>query len=220
MSERPQPANYFAAGAAFIDGEYVPIGEARIPILDRGFTRSDATYDVTHVWKGWIFRLDDYLDRFERNMAALRMRIPYSRAELRDILLHCVRLSGLRDAYVQMTCTRGVPPAGSRDPRDCTNQLYAFAIPFVWIASDEQQKTGLNLHISAIRRIPPQSIDPRTKNFHWLDLTMGLLEAYDEAAISTCSAMIAATSPKAPDSTSLPSGRAGSSPRRKACSTA
>lgn len=182
MLDRLEPtreASAYAAGAAFIDGEYVPIGEARIPILDRGFTRSDATYDVTHVWKGWIFRLDDYLDRFERNMAALRMRLPYSRADLRGILIECVRLSGLRDAYVQMTCTRGVPPAGTRDPRDCVNRLYAFAIPFVWIAREEQQEVGLDLHISAIRRIPPESLDPRTKNFHWLDMTMGLLEAYD-----------------------------------------
>ena len=179
VPETSAPANPFAAGAAFVEGKYVPIAEARIPILDRGFSRSDATYDVTHVWKGWIFRLDDYIDRFERNMAALRMRLSYSRQEIRDILLECVRLSGLRDAFVQMTCTRGVPPAGSRDPRDCVNQLYCFAIPFIWIAKEEQQQVGLNLHVSSIRRIPPQSLDPRTKNFHWLDLTMGLLEAYD-----------------------------------------
>ena len=42
--------NRFADGAAFIDGAYAPIAEARIPILDWGFTRSDVTYDVVHVW--------------------------------------------------------------------------------------------------------------------------------------------------------------------------
>src|ERR1700730_1436451 len=45
----------FADGTAFIDGGYVPIQEARIPILDHGFLRSDATYDVVHVWKGYLF---------------------------------------------------------------------------------------------------------------------------------------------------------------------
>ena len=39
-------------GFAWIEGEYVPIAEARIPILDWGFLRSDCTYDVIHVWKG------------------------------------------------------------------------------------------------------------------------------------------------------------------------
>jgi branched-chain amino acid aminotransferase len=175
---RPEP-NPFAAGCAHVDGEFVPVAEARIPLLDRGFTRSDATYDVTHVWKGYVFRLDDYLDRFERNVAALRMTLPLPRAEVRAVLIECVRRSGLRDAFVQMTCTRGIPPGGSRDPRACVNRFYAFAIPFVWIATPEQQETGLNLHVSPRRRIPPDSVDPRTKNFHWLDLTMGLFDAFD-----------------------------------------
>ncbi len=43
--------NPYAAGCAWIDGEFVPIGEARIPILDTGFTRSDLTYDVAAVWQ-------------------------------------------------------------------------------------------------------------------------------------------------------------------------
>ena len=169
----------FSDGAAWIDGAFVPVADARIPLLDRGFIKSDATYDVTHVWKGYMFRLDDHLDRFERNMAALRLKLPVSRARLTDILIECVRLTGLRDAFVQMTCTRGLAPKGSRDPRQGENRLYVFAVPFVWIADPEKQSKGLNLHISGIERIPPASVDPRTKNFHWIDLTLGLLEAYD-----------------------------------------
>jgi branched-chain amino acid aminotransferase len=41
--------NQFADGCAFIEGAYSPIGEARIPIIDTGFTRSDLTYDVVTV---------------------------------------------------------------------------------------------------------------------------------------------------------------------------
>ena len=172
----------FAEGTAFIDGEYVPVREARIPILDYGFLRSDATYDVAHVWKGYVFRLADHLDRFERNVAALRMRLPLSRDAVRGVLIECVRRSGLRDAFVHMTCTRGLPARGSRDPRKCENRFYAFAIPFVWIATEEQRAKGLHLHISSIQRIPRASVDPTVKNFHWIDLTRGLFEAYDSGA--------------------------------------
>ena len=172
----------FAEGTAFIDGEYVPVREARIPILDYGFLRSDATYDVAHVWKGYVFRLADHLDRFERNVAALRMRLPLSRDAVRGVLIECVRRSGLRDAFVHMTCTRGLPARGSRDPRKCENRFYAFAIPFVWIAGEEQRARGLHLHISSIQRIPRASVDPTVKNFHWIDLTRGLFEAYDSGA--------------------------------------
>jgi branched-chain amino acid aminotransferase len=169
----------YRGGAAFVDGRFVPVGEARVPILDWGFLRSDATYDVAHVWRGGFFRLEDHLSRFERGMAKLRMRLPYDRSEIREVLIECARLSGLRDAYAEVVCTRGVPPPGSRDPRECENRFYAFVVPFVWIADPEKQEEGLHAAISRVRRIGPESVDPTVKNYHWLDLTAGLFDAYD-----------------------------------------
>jgi branched-chain amino acid aminotransferase len=169
----------YAEGAAFVDGRFVPVAEARVPILDWGFLRSDATYDVAHVWRGSFFRLEDHLDRFERGMGRLHMSLPYDRAEIRDVLMECVRLSGLREAYAEIICTRGVPPPGSRDPRECENNFFAFAVPFVWIADPEKQVRGLDATISRVQRIQTESVDPTVKNYHWLDLELGLYEAYD-----------------------------------------
>ena len=169
----------FSHGAAYVDDQFMPIAEAKISIFDWGFLHSDATYDVAHVWKGKFFRLDDHIERFFYGMDKLRMSIPHNRRDLRSILVRCVRASGLREAYVEMICTRGSPKPGSRDPRECKNRLFAFAIPFVWIANPEKQKTGLHLTVSRYQRIPPESVDPTVKNYHWLDLVMGLFEAYD-----------------------------------------
>jgi branched-chain amino acid aminotransferase len=166
-------------GAAFVDGACVPIAEAKIPILDWGFLRSDCTYDVVHVWGGRFFRLDHHLDRFAKNARALRLTLPYAREEIALLLMRLVRLTGLREAYVEMICTRGAPPKGSRDPRRCENRFYAFVIPFLWIATEEQRARGLHLHVSAIPRIPPQSVSPRIKNFHWGDLNRALFEAFE-----------------------------------------
>ena len=166
----------FSKGVAYVDQKLVPISEAKISILDWGFLHSDATYDVVHVWDGKFFRLDDHVERFFSGMEKLRMRIPHSRQQLCSILSDCVRASGLREAYVEMIVTRGLPAPGSRDPRSCTNQFFAFAIPFVWIAKPGQ---GLDLIISRQQRIPPESVDPGIKNYHWLDLVMGQFEAYD-----------------------------------------
>ena len=169
-------------GVAYVDGAYVPVGEAKLPILDWGFTSSDVTYDVVHVWKGAFFRLDDHLDRFERSCKALRLKPPYSRAEMQDILTHCVASSGLREAYVEMVCTRGLPAPGSRDLRTCQNTFMAFAIPFIWIIPPEKQEQGVRMDISKIQRIPAASVDPTVKNFHWGDLTQALFVAYDNGA--------------------------------------
>src|SRR5918995_5236848 len=176
------------AGVAFVDGEYVPIEQARIPILDWGFLRSDATYDVVHVWRGSFFRLADHIERFLRGVRRLRLRLALDEGEIERILTECVRLSGLREAYVEVVCTRGVPAPGSRDPRECENRLYAFAVPFVWIADPEKQEQGLDAVIGRVQRIQPEAVDPTVKNYHWLDLVAGLYEAYDRgggAAILT-----------------------------------
>ena len=65
-----------------------------------------------NVRDGGFFRLDDHLDRFFASMAALRMKVPHDRAEMAEILTECVRRAGLRDSYVAMVTTRGVPAPG------------------------------------------------------------------------------------------------------------
>jgi branched-chain amino acid aminotransferase len=175
--------NSFADGCAYIEGEYFPIIEARIPIMDSGFTRSDVTYDVVAVWNGKFFRLQDHLNRFERGWERLRMNPELSIAQMREILFECVRRSGLREAYVEMIVSRGIDEEGSRDPRRFRNRFYAYAIPYVWIARPEKQETGIHLIVAEKTiRIPANAVDPTVKNFHWGDLVQGIYEAYDRGA--------------------------------------
>ncbi|MBT2322405.1 aminotransferase class IV [Variovorax paradoxus] len=180
------PVGQFEGGCAFADGAFVPLSEAKISLFDWGFTRSDATYDVATTWKGAFFRLDVHMDRFFASMEKLRLAIPYSRSELRDILHGCVRAGDLQDAYVAMVCTRGVPPRGARDPRMAQNRFYAYALPYVWIASREKQREGIDLHISDRVRIAPESVDPTVKNYHWMDLVQSMFEAYDLGRDTSC----------------------------------
>jgi branched-chain amino acid aminotransferase len=173
------PAPDYSQGAAWQRGRFVPIAEASVPLTDWGFLRSDAAYDVVTVWEGAFFRLDAHLERFERSCRRFRLDPGRSSADIAAILSECVRLAGLRSAYVEMLCTRGQPPWGSRDPRQAVNQFHAFAVPFVWIANEEQRQRGLAVMVSDVQRIPPASVDPTAKNYHWNDMTMGLLAALD-----------------------------------------
>lgn len=173
----------FADGCAWIDDQWVPIAEARIPILDSGFVRSDLTYDVAAVWEGRFFRLDDHLDRLLAGCEKLRLTPPVTREEIREVMIESVRKSGLRNAYVEAIVTRGIPNMGERDPRNWTSRFYAYAIPYVWIVAPEQQEIGTSVVIAQrTQRIPLNSVDPTVKNFHWGDLSRGLFEAYDRGA--------------------------------------
>src|SRR6201986_1349204 len=114
---------------------------------------------------------------------ARRRRDPgYGRDQLEAILHGCVRHAGLREAYVSMTCTRGRMGPGSRDLRTARNRFYSYPVPFIWISSPDRKQTGASMLVSQVVRIPSQSVDPSVKNYHWLDLDLALLEAYDHGA--------------------------------------
>jgi branched-chain amino acid aminotransferase len=185
VNERGSTPRY-AAGAAYIDGRYMPVGEACIPLTDWGYRRSDATYDVVGVWRGSFFRLDDHVGRFRASMRALRLEPRETDADIKAILGRCVALSGLREAYVAMDCLRGRPPPDRPlHPAYCRNYLAAFAIPWVWVLSPEVQARGAHVVVADAPRIPDACVDPRIKNFHWADLTRGLFQAHDHGA-DTC----------------------------------
>jgi branched-chain amino acid aminotransferase len=167
-------------GCAWINGQFVPAREAKVSIFDSGFTRSDVTYDVVGVWNGKFFRLDDHLDRFLRSIERQHFTLPFDRDGLRDVLTGCVVRSGLTEAYVDMICTRGITASGSRRLADHKNRFYAYAIPYQWIVPQDQQEIGTDLVIARhARRIPPESVDPTVKNFHWGDFVNGQIEVID-----------------------------------------
>lgn len=182
VGDRHVDPHSYPEGVAFLDGQYLPMSQAKISVLDWGFLHSDATYDTVHVWNGRFFRLDLHLERFFGGLEKLRMIIPFDRKGVAEILHNCVALSGHRAAYVEMLCTRGASPIFSRDPRQAVNRFMAFAVPFGSVANAEQLQHGLRVAISDKMRIPPASIDPAIKNYHWLDLVRGLYDAYDRGA--------------------------------------
>jgi len=156
------------------------LAEAKISILDWGFLRSDATYDVVHVWKGRFFRLDKHIDRFFESTKKLRMPCQMNRDELKKILAGCVEKAKLENAYVEMIQTRGISPNFVRDPRQANPRFIAFAVPFGWILKQEDFEKGLDVLLTDIKRIPPSSVDPTIKNYHWMDLVTGMLNAYEK----------------------------------------
>lgn len=183
--EATQATNPLARGVAWIQGELVPLGEARIPLRDEGFLHSDLTYDVPSVWDGRFFRLDDHLDRLEASCRKMRLRVPLPRGDVRRALVDMVARSGIRDAFVELIVTRGMTGVRGARPEDLLrNNLYMFAEPFVWVMSPREQLRGGGHAVVArtVRRVPPGAFDPTVKNLQWGDMVRGLFEARDRGA--------------------------------------
>lgn len=168
------------AGVVFVDGEFVAPEQAQMSIFDAGFMYSDTVYDVLSGWNGWLFKLDEHLERFANSSRGFRLHNPYTPEEVRRIVGECVDRSGLENTYVKVEITRGVIPHNGRDLRDATQRFIAYAVPYIWIWGEEKCRSGANVHLSSkYRRIPSQAVDARFKNYNRADLVQARLDGYE-----------------------------------------
>lgn len=91
----------------YLSGAYLPLGEARISPLDRGFLFGDAVYEVVPVYGGRPFRLREHLDRLNRSLGALRIAVPRSHAEWASICARLVAQDGGENSYIYLQISRG-----------------------------------------------------------------------------------------------------------------
>jgi D-alanine transaminase len=115
----------------FLNGKFMPIEEARVPVLDRGFIFGDGVYELVPVYSRVPFRLDEHLARLERSLAAVRIRNPYGRAEWRDIILQLVAKQLFEDQGVYLQVTRGVARRDHAFPKDAEPTVFLMSNPLV-----------------------------------------------------------------------------------------
>jgi len=115
----------------FLNGKFMPIEEARVPVLDRGFIFGDGVYELVPVYSRVPFRIDEHLARLERSLAAVRIRNPYSRAEWRDILLKVVEKQPFEDQGIYFQVTRGVAKRDHSFPKDAVPTVFVMSNPLV-----------------------------------------------------------------------------------------
>ena len=115
----------------YLNGKMMPIDEARVPVLDRGFIFGDGVYELVPVYSRVPFRLDEHLARLERSLAAVKIRNPHSRAEWRDILLNLIAKQAFEDQGVYLQVTRGVAKRDHAFPKDAAPTVFAMSNPLV-----------------------------------------------------------------------------------------
>lgn len=113
---------------AYLNGIYLPLDEARISPLDRGFLFGDGIYEVIPCYNGRLFRLKQHLDRMLRSLAAIQLASPHSEAEWARILDGLVQHNGGGHQSVYLQISRGAPNARDhRFPDQCPPTVFAYA---------------------------------------------------------------------------------------------
>ena len=92
----------------YLNGAFMPIEEARVPVLDRGFIFGDGVYEVIPVYSRRPFRMEEHLRRLQHSLDGIRLPNPHSTAEWHAILSELIARNAPDDQYLYLHITRGV----------------------------------------------------------------------------------------------------------------
>lgn len=131
----------------YVNGDYLPEGEAKVSIFDRGFLMADGVYEVTSVLDGKLIDFDGHIRRLERSLKELEMGCPISSDELLAMHRELVRLNGIDQGMIYLQVTRGNP--GDRSflfpPADLPGTVVAFTQNIPNLADAPAAKTGYKI---------------------------------------------------------------------------
>ena len=115
----------------FLNGEWMPIEEARVPVLDRGFIFGDGVYEFIPVYQRKPFRAAPHFARLARSLDSIGIPNPYSDAQWADILKTIIAKQSFDDQGVYFQVTRGVAPRDHAFPRNPQPTVFMMSNPLV-----------------------------------------------------------------------------------------
>ncbi|MCK6424353.1 MAG: aminotransferase class IV [Burkholderiaceae bacterium] len=117
----------------WLDGRWLPLNEARVSVLDRGFLFGDGVYEVIPVYGGRLFRFDEHMARLAHSLQAARIPDPQGPegwlALLRELVARVAAHSGSADQLAYLQVTRGVAPRAHPMPPGLTPTVFLMSQP-------------------------------------------------------------------------------------------
>lgn len=166
----------------YLDGVYVPMSEAKIPVLDHGLLYGDGVFEGIRAYGGRVFKLDEHMQRFKSASRAIYLDLPMSIEAITEIVLETCRRNGIVDGYIRLVCTRGADGLGLYPkPESHPPRLFCIADQIA-LYSDEAYRRGLKVTTSSYQRNKPSMVDPQIKSLNYLNNILAAIEAHRNGA--------------------------------------
>ncbi|HEX2332252.1 MAG TPA: D-amino acid aminotransferase [Burkholderiales bacterium] len=115
----------------FLNGKLLPIEQATVSVLDRGFIFGDGVYELVPVYSRVPFRLEEHLARLERSLGETRIRNPYSRAQWRAHIYGLIDAQPFEDQGMYFQVTRGAAKRDHAFPANVEPTVFMMSNPLV-----------------------------------------------------------------------------------------
>lgn len=125
------------SATVYLNGNYLPLEQACVPVLDRGFIFGDGVYEVIPVYGRKAFRLEHHLQRLKNSMQAVRLNNPHTDEEWSDIINNVVERNDGGDQSIYLQITRGVASRDHRFPDDAIPTVFVMSNLFVMVPTEQ-----------------------------------------------------------------------------------
>lgn len=167
---------------ASVNGVVTEAADARVSVLDNGFTFGDAVYETLRTYGGRPFHLDRHLDRLRASAAGLRIPLPLSDAELRARVDAVLAASGNDESYLRVIVSRGVGDISYVLERVQGPTVVLVTKPYQPLPA-EAYRDGVAVVVSSVRRNHPSALDPALKCCNLLNNSLAMQEARARGAL-------------------------------------
>ena len=124
----------------YLNGRFLPIEEAKIPVLDRGFIYGDGVYELIPVYKRRPFRLPQHLVRLQHSLDGIRLANPHTEAEWTSIVSEVVARQPFEDQGVYFQVTRGVAKRDHTFPAGVAATVFMMGNPLSTPSAEQVEK--------------------------------------------------------------------------------
>jgi len=166
----------------WMDGELVPVAEARVSVFDHGFLYGDGVFEGIRAYGGRIFKLRSHLERLKQSADMIRLTLPYSLDDIDAAVRTTVRENGLSDAYIRLVVSRGAGTLGL-NPFKCPRPCTVIIADSIELYPQELYRSGMKVIIAQRPRIPIRSLDPAIKSLNYLNNILAKVEAIDAGVL-------------------------------------
>jgi branched-chain amino acid aminotransferase len=167
---------------ASVNGVVTPAAEARVSVLDNGFTFGDAVYETLRTYGGLPFHLGRHLDRLRASAAGLRIPLPFPDGELRARVDALLAASGNEESYLRIIVSRGVGDISYAFERVQGPTVVMVTKPYQPLPA-EAYLEGVAVIVSSVRRNHPLALDPALKCCNLLNNALAMQEARERGAL-------------------------------------
>lgn len=166
----------------YLDGEFLPREEAKISVFDHGLLYGDGVFEGIRCYNGFVFKLDEHLERLYDSAKSLMLQIPIPIDEMKQKVLETLRRNQLREGYIRLVVTRGIGDLGL-DPDKCPNPSVIIIADKITLYPQNFYENGLEIVTVSVRRNYPEAINPRIKSLNYLNNILAKIEAKQSDAV-------------------------------------